>query len=268
MKKHPTAHTLDVIMPCFNEEASLEAAVGDALTEFERVQLQGRLIIVDDGSNDRTQEIGRRLAAENDRIIYKRNERNLGIGGAYWEGCKLASSDAVVMIPGDNENSVYEATKFLDLLDRVDIVIPFAQNQEIRHRIRRVISSTYRWIINLSFGTSLNYTNGTVIYRRCALQSVDLSASGFFYQTELLVKLLRRGFLYAEVPQILSKRGSGKSTALRFRSLTTLVISFSKLFFQVHIKRVEGRRTPVHLLPDGTATKEILASIADREKEG
>jgi len=245
-------------MPCLNEEKSLRTAALAAHQDLRDAGVTGELIIVNDGSVDATHEIGVELERELANVIYKRNDTNLGIGGAYWEGCKLASHDYVVMIPGDNENSVRQVLKYLDLVDRVDIVIPFVQNQEIRDRYRRLISGTYRWIINLSFGTTLNYTNGTVIYNRHALASVELAAYGFFYQTELLVKLLRKGFLYAEVPLVLSKRDGGRSTALSFRSLTALMRSFGRFFFDVHVRRIEGARVPPHLLPEGTVTRRLL----------
>ncbi|MDY0084177.1 MAG: hypothetical protein RBR74_13415, partial [Ignavibacteriaceae bacterium] len=68
----------------------------------------------------------------------------------------------------------------------------------------------YRFIINLSFGTNVNYTNGTVFYHRSILKGYNLESYGFFYQANIVIKLIRQGYLYAEVPNFLSVRASGK----------------------------------------------------------
>ena len=83
---------------------------------------------------------------------------------------------------------------------------------------------------------------------------MTLRSSGFFYQTELLIKLLRRGFLYAEVPQFLNKRKSGKSKALTFRSFVEILKSFVQLIVDVHILRVEDFTVPEDRLPVATCT--------------
>ncbi len=126
--------------------------------------------------------------------------------------------------------------------EEVDIIIPFIHNIEVRHKGRRIISSIYRFIINISFGTNLNYTNGTVFYRRCILDDLCLNSFGFFYQTELLVKLIRKGYLFSEVPNLLSSRIGGQSKATTLSSLIRLTGNYLKLFYEIHIKRIESAK--------------------------
>jgi dolichol-phosphate mannosyltransferase len=254
MENKSTTFSLSIVMPCLNEEENLGEAIANALTGLDDFQIRGDVIVVNDGSEDNSLKIAESFKEYDDRVIILDKKRRQGIGKAFWDGSQLSNSDFVVMIPGDNENRVSEVLNYFDLGDRVDLIVPFVPNSEVRHIARRIISGTYRWIVNLGFGTQLNYTNGTVIYNRAALMSVDLSSNGFFYQTELLIKLLRQGFLYAEVPQILGERAKGHSTALSIESLVDLVRSFVILMFHVHILRVEGRRCDPGTLPKGTAT--------------
>ena len=144
------------------------------------------------------------------------------------------------MIPGDNENQASEVLAYYALTERVDIIVPFVHNSEVRSHWRRFISSVYRFIINCSFGTSLNYTNGTVIYNRRILEDIELFSKGFFYQTELLVRLIRHGYLYAEVPYFLSRQGN-KTKALSWRSFRVLTWACLKLMCDIHILRRAGR---------------------------
>ena len=111
---------------------------------------------------------------------------------------------------GDNENNPEDSLNFIDLMKKVDILVPFIYNLDARSIFRRIISSVYRFIINMSFGINLNYTNGTVFYKRVIFKDIKLKSFGFFYQAELLIKLIRIGYLYAEVPNFLAVRLAGK----------------------------------------------------------
>ncbi len=252
--------SLSIIIPCLNEEETVVEVISQALFGLDKFGIQGDVIVVNDGSTDETQYRVREILGRDHRVSVIDKEATQGVGAAFWDSCMRSTSDFVVMLPGDNENSIDQVLRFFDLVDRVDVVVPFVQNREVRHRVRRVISGTYRWIINLSFGTQLNYTNGTVIYNRMALMSVELNSHGFFFQTELLIKLLRRGFLYAEVPQLLGQRARGRSTALSFRSLFQLIASFTKFFLRVHVLRIEGLRDPRYQFPPTTVTGRALLS--------
>jgi hypothetical protein len=155
-------------------------------------------------------------------------------------GVQNAKNDFVTMIPGDNENDPEDVLKYYYLTKDIDIIVPFIMNIEIRSKTRRIISSLYRFIINISFGMNLNYTNGTVIYNRHILLDVNLGTTGFLYQAELLIKLIRMGYFYAETPHLLSTRGSGKTKALTFSSLFNVIGSYLKLVWAIHISRKEG----------------------------
>jgi len=249
---------LSIVVPCFNEARNIEGAINEIQECLDRTSLEGEIIVVNDGSTDDTLAVVKKIKLVDRRVLILNKEKNEGMGRGFWDGVIIARNPFVVLVPGDGENDVSEILSFYFLAQHVDIVVPYIHNADVRHFGRRVVSSLYRFIINLSFGTSLNYTNGTVIYNRDALSTVKLSSSGFFYQTELLVKLIRKGFLYAEVPHSLSERKGGRSTALTFRSLCSLIRSFLVLLFEIHIRRVEGARRKFDKFPTGTVTHRKL----------
>lgn len=232
---------LSIIIPCLNEEANVEAAVRRALVSLDRFAISGEVIVVDDGSCDKTSERARALIQEDGRIRVLRHEKSQGIGAAFWSGAKEARKQYVVMMPGDNENDPDEVLIYFPLFCEVDVIVPFVVNAEVRSRARRIVSSLYRLIINLSFGTHLNYTNGTVMYNRSILMDMELRSKGFFYQAELLVRLIRKGYLFAEVPTFLEERKGGKTKALTFEALRRLTGGYFKLLWNVHIVRLVGQ---------------------------
>jgi dolichol-phosphate mannosyltransferase len=238
MKKN----TLSIIMPALDEEKNIKDAITFTLDALDKSSIDGEVIVIDDGSTDSTNKIVKNIIKKNKLVKLIRHEKPLGIGASFFDGIKKSRSDIVTMFPGDNENNAEDALSFFKLMDDVDILIPFIHNIEVRRKGRRIISSIYRFIINMSFGINLNYTNGTVFYRRCILDEIDLKSFNFFYQAELLIKLIRKGYLFAEVPNCLSGRSGGKSKAVALKSLIGIIKNYIKLFFDIHFLRIESKR--------------------------
>lgn len=237
-------------MPCLNEEANVGIAMETTLQAFDLYEVKGELIVVNDGSSD-----GTRAVVESNpdpRIRLLNHERPMGIGRSFFDGVQQASCQFVTMFPGDNENDPVDALTYLHIANDVDIIVPFIHNVEIRSPMRRLTSSLYRFIINLSFGMNLNYTNGTVIYNTAVLRKIRPRSQGFFYQAEILIRLIRRGYLYAETPHFLADRSSGKTKALSLRSLLDVSSAYLALLADVHLFRRVGATD--HPLNESSAT--------------
>jgi hypothetical protein len=115
------------------------------------------------------------------------------------------------------------------LLEHVGIVIPFVFNKEVRSIFRNALSFLYRFIINSTFLVNFNYTNGTVLYRRSILKELSFRSTGFFFQTDVLVRVVKKGYLFAEVPYRLGLRKDGVSKAVTFPSLFKVVKGYLRL---------------------------------------
>jgi len=237
-----SAYAITAVMPSLNEEKNLENAVRNVLSSFKQLGINGEVVIVNDGSMDSTGAIGERLKTANSAIQVIHHSVPQGIGGSFWDGVKVARGDVVVMMPGDGENDANEILRYLPLMEHVDIVVPYVFNKQVRSWARRKISNIYRGIINITFGMTLNYMNGTVMYRKCILDDITLNGKGFFYQTELLIKCISRGYLFAEVPYALLQRAAGRSKATSMRSLKNVIRAYLALFIEMHIS---GNHNPV-----------------------
>ena len=233
--------SITVVVPALNEEKNIGSTVQGIFRVCHRMKISAEVIAVDDGSWDRTPQILQQLQKRYPKLQIVSNERPSGIGGAFLAGAARARCEAVVMIPGDNENRVEDILAFLDLMQKVDIIVPFVHNSELRNLRRRFISSLYRFIISFSFGTNLNYYNGTVIYRTRLLHALKIRSTGFFYQAETLIRALRRGARFAEVPVLLQTRRHGRSKAVTLKSLRAVMLDFMSLFWDIHFRRVEQR---------------------------
>ncbi|HDS84537.1 MAG TPA: glycosyltransferase family 2 protein, partial [Phycisphaerales bacterium] len=98
---HPVS--LSVFFPCWNEQEAIEPLTRKAVDVLESIGADYEIIIVDDGSTDRTGEITDRLAAENKRIRVVHHPTNRGYGAALQSGFRAASRDWVFYTDGDGQ---------------------------------------------------------------------------------------------------------------------------------------------------------------------
>ena len=248
-------YKISVVMPSLNEEKNVQRAVRNVMDVYERFGINGEIIVVNDGSADNTGEIAKDLGAKHAFIKVIHHDSPQGIGASFWDGVQSARGEIVTMMPGDGENEAAETLRYLPVMDHVDIVIPFVYNKGVRSGGRRFLSGLYRGIINFSFGMTLNYMNGTVMYRKCILNGVTLKSKGFFYQTELLIKSIRSGYLYAEVPCSLGLRSGGASKATTLKSLIKVMRNFLSIFLDVY-----GKPNIRTIVPDSVTARRRAAA--------
>lgn len=238
MNTNHAGNKISVIMPALNEEANIADAISETLAAFASLGIDGNIIAINDGSTDKTQEIIEQKARESPMAIcFIKHDTTKGIGVCFWEGVDCADGDIVVMIPGDNENNPRETLRYYRLLEHVDIVIPFIFNREVRPLVRNMLSLIYRIIVNITFLVNFTYTNGTVLYRKSILRQLHSRSEGFFFQTDILVRSVKKGYLFAEVPYKLGLRQRGESKAVTFPSLYKVVKGYFRLVKDYYSKR-------------------------------
>lgn len=231
------------IIPALNEEMNIQEAINMTFQAFEKLGIAGQIVVINDGSTDRTEDIVQNMMAKDSRLKMIKHNVSMGVGTAFWDGVDCADGETVVIIPGDNENDPLEILRYCKLLDHVDIVIPFVFNKEVRSLFRNALSFIYRFIINTTFVVNFNYTNGMVLYRKSILKNVDYRSKSFFFQTDILIRTIKqRHYLFAEVPCRLALRNSGKSNAVSFPSLMKVIKGYIRLVRDIYFNTSENIR--------------------------
>ena len=234
--------SISVIIPAYNEAGNLPGTIADIVPLLQKHFEDYEILVFNDASLDETGKIADAAARGNPKIQAVHNPKNMGLGYNYKTGVKMACKDYVMMVPGDNEitGSSYEGM-FAALKAGKDIVIPYTANAEIRAPMRQVLSKVYTGIINVLFGLRVRYFNGTVIHKSKVIQSVTIETDGFAYQAEALIKLIKRGTTYTEVPMYLKERGYGKTKAFNFRNVFRVFKTILHLFYQIRLRPSDGK---------------------------
>lgn len=227
---------VSIVMPALDEQDNIRAAIDAALRTFDALGIDGEVLVVDDGSTDRTRALAEEARDFDARVRVLSHETRQGVGAAFWRGVDHAAGRTVCMLPGDNENDPAEILRHLPLLEETDVVVPFIVNRRARSAFRRALSGGYRRIINATFRTRFRYTNGTILWRRAALRELADGARdhSFFHQTDALVRLTRRGWRFAQVPCRLGRRGGGASKAVTWGSFLAVAGGYLRLVRDIY----------------------------------
>lgn len=234
---------ISVIVTALNEENNILSAINNTLAAFADYSLKGEIIVVNDGSTDRTGELVMDVVNNDCRVTVLSHIRNQGVGASFWDGVDRARGDALFWLPGDNENDPREILRYLKLMNDVDVVIPFVYNRGVRSFFRNLLSSLYLFMINLTFRANFHYTNGTIIYRRAILQELGYRNRSFFFQTDILVRLIRENYLFAEVPYRLNPKADRRSKSVSPASLLRVAGGYLRLLRDCYFSRDRKDKT-------------------------
>jgi glycosyltransferase involved in cell wall biosynthesis len=242
---------ISFIVPAFNEEQNITAAVGTIRAAADNSALGGyEIILIDDGSNDGTYAAMAAMAKTNPSITVLRNEQNLGIGTSIRRGIAAARNPRFMIVPGDNDMGNAFIMLLLAFRDQADLILTVPLNKEQRTLSRNIISMFYQMIQMATFGVYVGYINGPGIWPTEKARAVGLESERFSIISEMNVKLLRSGCSYAELPGYFQSGPKTRST-VTFANLREVIRLYLSLVYKVYVShRKDFNRWPTRVQID------------------
>ena len=229
------APSVSIVMPCLNEETTVGICVTKAMSWLKRSGVPGEVVVVDNGSTDRSAEIAQAAGA---RIVH---ERRRGYGQAYLRGFAEARGEFIVM--GDADDT-YDFSN----LDHLVAPLSAGADMVVGNRFsggidagampwmhRYLGSPIINFVIRLFFGTRIGDSqSGLRAFRRSAAESLGLRSTGMELASEMIVSAARAGMEIVEVPAPYAvRRGESKLNTLRdgWRHLRFLLLAAPDFLF-------------------------------------
>jgi glycosyltransferase involved in cell wall biosynthesis len=257
---------LSVVMPCFNEKATIEAVVGQVLAS----PWTAELIIVDDGSTDGTRDVLKTFDDPRVRVLLQ--EHNQGKGAALRRGFAEARADYVIVQDADLE---YDPTEYSVLVgpllrDQADVVYGSRFHSSQPHRVLYFWHSVGNRFLTLlsNMFTNLNLTDMETCYkafRREVIQSITIEEDRFGFEPEVTAKVARANWRVYELGISYNGRTYDEGKKIGWRDgvrAVECILKYSKTGERVRrVMANYSASTSPSTLPDATA----VAPAASRQ---
>lgn len=228
---------LTILMPCLDEAETLEVCIKKAKSFLEKNNIDGEILIADNGSTDGSQEIAVRNGARVENVPSR------GYGSALIGGTKAAKGKYVIM--GDADDS-YDFTNLMPFVEKLRKGYELVMGNRFKGGIAKgampplhqylgnpVLSGLGRLFYKSKIG---DFHCGLRGYNRESMLKLDLQTTGMEYASEMVVKSTLNGFKITEVPTTLSPDGRSRAPYLRswsdgWRHLKFLLVYSPKWLF-------------------------------------
>jgi glycosyltransferase involved in cell wall biosynthesis len=186
--------SISFFCPAYNDQDNIEKVVAAASKFLPEASREYEIIIVEDGSPDRTAQVVDELAKKyrNVRVIH--HAKNRGYGGALKSGFSQCRNEIVIYTDGDAQFDVAELSRLLPLLGEADIVTGFRTNRVIS-LWRLIQSSVFNGIICALFDLEVKDVNCALkVFKKKVIDTITIESDSSFITAEIFIKARANGF--------------------------------------------------------------------------
>ncbi len=204
------------MFPVYNDEETVRRVAEKGMSFLDEIGAPYEIIIVNDGSPDKSGVIADQLAIEYSCIKTIHHPHNLGYGTAIRSGISACTNDIILMTDGDDQYDIYDFKKLLKHVNRYDLIITF-RYRKIYSSKRIFISWVYNKVLRLLFRTRFrDISTGLRLVHKAVVDDVVLESNSPFIGAELAIKAMLKGYSVGEVgiqtfPRVF---GEGASTSM------------------------------------------------------
>ena len=204
--------SLSLFFPAHNEEGNIVQSIKEAEFALSRLALDYEIIVVNDGSNDRTGEIVEDISKVNPRVRLINHATNLGYGAAVWSGISNSTKDYIFFTDADLQFDLTEIDRMLPYVPDYDAVIGYRINRQDSF-VRLLNAWAWNRLNRFLFGLRVKDMNCAFkLFKREIFDNIFVNSRGAMISAEMLVRIFRNGYRVIEVGVSHRPRIAGFST--------------------------------------------------------
>jgi glycosyltransferase involved in cell wall biosynthesis len=182
---------ISLILPAHNEEENIKEVVESCLSYLPSRFRDFEIIVVDDGSEDKTCEIAKEISERDNRVRIIRHKKNRGYGSALRTGFEEAKKDLIFFMDSDRQFTITEMENFIKYIGKYDIIAGFRIKRKDSF-LRYIVGRLFTIIGNTLFGVNLKDIDCAFkMFERKVIDEIDLISPGLLLNTEIIAKARR-----------------------------------------------------------------------------
>lgn len=192
--------SISLFFPAYNEEANIAKSINQALTILPQFAEQYEIIVVDDGSKDKTAEIVQQVASKHPQVRLIQHDTNVGYGGAVKSGIYGSRFDLIFLCDADLQFDLTEMPRMLEWINEYDLVVGYrVKRKDPFHR--RVNALCWHLLIHILLSLKVKDIDCAFkLFRKSIFQNMKLSSNGAMVSTEILAQARSFGYKIKEIP--------------------------------------------------------------------
>lgn len=207
--------TLSMVMPCYNEEDILAYTVPKLVEEFEKSGHNLELIVVDNGSSDKTGQIIKEFAQQYRSVVHHRVDINEGYGKGVLSGVKIANGSWIGIIPADGQVDAEDVVRLYEAVLSTDgnIVGKVRRRFRMDGIVRKLVSSGFNLFVRLLWPRleSIDVNGSPKMMPAKLFEMMEIQSKNWLLDMELMIKAHYMGVHILEFNVFARMRGNGLS---------------------------------------------------------
>lgn len=221
---------LTLLVPVFDEADNLSRHLPLLERAASRCTKNHEILIVDDGSRDRSVEVAMQAAQKNRRIRLVRHKSNLGPGAGIPTGMFWSRGEWVMFLPADLACDPKELPGFYRARRGADLVVGLRSDRRDYPLWRRGLSLAYIRVLRALTGTRVRQFNYLQLWRRSIFDRLAVSSRGVFVTAEIILRAERAGLVVAQHPLTYRPRTGGKASGASPRAMARTLAEMTAYF--------------------------------------
>jgi putative flippase GtrA len=210
-----TPRSLSVVLPAYNEEELIASTISNIMSVLTTWMCDFEVIVVNDGSKDRTGEIVTLLRAYDQRIRLINHPVNKGYGAALVSGFETVTKELAFFMDSDGQFDIRDLIRFLPLIEEFGAVIGYRIDRQDTW-MRKLNAWGWKKLVGFMFSVHVRDIDCAFkLFRAEFFRTNHLETRGAMINAEILYKLARAGYIYTEVGVQHLPRLAGKATGAK-----------------------------------------------------
>lgn len=228
-----TKPDISIFFPVYNDEKTIEIMVEKCLNVLSDVANQYEIIIINDGSPDKSGKIADKIALKNPLVKVIHHEINQGYGAAIKSGFQNSRYNWVCFTDGDDEYDINDLRKMIKLNEYYDLIITF-RYVKLYSTLRVFISSVYNKLFRIVFRTNYrDISTGLRLMKKDVFEELTIISDSPFIGAEITLRTMLKGYRVGEMGIQTFPREFGKGASVSPKNILRTIKDMRKVYSNI-----------------------------------